>query len=29
MFNSLLNDKILGLSKFKGFADNKINVIQN
>ena len=27
--NSLPNDKILDLSKFKAFADNKSNVTQN
>ena len=27
-FNSLPNDNILDLSKFKAFADDKINVIQ-
>ena len=28
-FNSLPNDNISHQSKFKGFADDKINVIQN
>ena len=27
-FNSLPNNRVLGLSKFKTFADNKINVAQ-
>ena len=29
MVNYLPNNKILGQSKLKGFADDKINVIQN
>ena len=29
MFNSLTDDKILGLPKLKSFADNKSNVTQN
>ena len=28
-FNSVPKDKILGQSKFKAFADNKINVNEN
>ena len=28
-FNPLPDDKILGLSKFKAVADNKLNVTQN
>ena len=28
-FNSIPNDRILDRSKFKGFADNKMNVTEN